>query len=199
MIEPQQRSLVVRLPWSWSSNITEGVAGSGASYSFAINNAYDPNFTGVGAQPLSFDQYSALYARYRVMRVSYDVSFATRTASTCFRVGLFPSASSTLTADVNAWIVQNRAARFRWLGPVSGSNNIARFSGTVDFPDMLGITKTQFDIDMDFSAITGAGPNRTLYLHIFIVGNSGTVAVADYTVALSMLTAFQSPVALGLS
>lgn len=198
-IQAQQRALRVRLPWSWSSNLVEAVAGTGATYSFAVNNCFDPNFTGVGAQPLGFDQYAALFSRYRVLKVRYDVSVGTRTASTCYRMGVFPSASSTLTSDVNAWIIQNSATKFKWVGPTTGSNNVARITGIIDIPNVLGVTKTQFETDMDYSAITSAGPNRTIYLHVFIVGNSGVVAVCDYTVCLWMDVQFQGPVALGLS
>jgi len=198
-VQAQQRSLVVRLPWSWSSNLAEAVAGSGAVYSFAVNNAYDPNFTGVGAQPLGFDQYAALFSRYRVLRVRYEFTVGTRTASTCFRVGVVPSASSTLTSDVNAWIIQNSATKYKWIGNVASGTPVVKIAGTIDMPNILGVTRTQFETDMDFSGITSAGPTRTCYLHAFIVGNSGVVASCDYTVALWMDVQFQSPVTLGLS
>lgn len=35
-------------------------------YTFSTNSLYDPDVTGVGNQPISFDQWSAIYATYRV-------------------------------------------------------------------------------------------------------------------------------------
>lgn len=43
--------------------------GSGtASYLFSCNGLYDPNITGTGHQPLYFDQLTALYNHYKVIR-----------------------------------------------------------------------------------------------------------------------------------
>lgn len=178
--------------------MSEAAAGAGVSYSLAINNAFDPNFTGVGAQPLAFDQYAALFSRYRVIGVKFAISFSNRTAQG-ERCGFFPSAQSTLTADVNAWVVQNDGVRMSWLAPTTGGPSHHEFKGEIDLPKYLGITKREFLTEFDFSAVTSAGPARTLYMHLFTVGNSGTVATSDFTVRLWLLTEFTSPVALGLS
>ncbi len=198
VIQPQQPSLRVILPWSFSSSVGEAVAGAGGIYSLALNNAFDPNFTGVGAQPLSYDQYSALFSRVRVLRVRYAISFAQRTTQP-IRVGFFPSAQSTTTSDVNAWVVQNSFTKMAWLGPNTGGNNVIEFTGTFDMPRILGVNPKEFFSDMDFSALISAGPTRTVYCHMFVVGNSGTLATADFTARLWLEAEFTGPVALGLS
>ena len=180
----QQAAVRVSLPWSWSSNLAEGVAGGGAYYSFAVNSAYDPNFTGLGAQPLGFDQYSALYSRYRVLAVSYDVIFGARSAIP-IRVGLYPSAQSTLPADVNAWPVQNQYAKVDFLGPTTGGNNVARFRGKINLPAVLGITRQEHITEHDFVASTGASPARVAYLHIFttsVAGEENSMSIFKITV-----------------
>lgn len=40
--------------------------GSSAVNVFSTNNLYDPNYTGTGHQPMFFDNYSALYSKYKV-------------------------------------------------------------------------------------------------------------------------------------
>ncbi len=42
---------------------------------FRANSLYDPDATGIGHQPLFFDQLSALYAHYRVTALRYSVKF----------------------------------------------------------------------------------------------------------------------------
>lgn len=42
---------------------------------FRANSLYDPDASGVGHQPLYFDQLAALYARYRVTGLRYSVRF----------------------------------------------------------------------------------------------------------------------------
>ncbi len=194
----QQRAVRVLLPWSWTSNLAEAAAGAGASYSFAINSAFDPNFTGIGLQPLGFDQYSALYGRYRVLGVRYRLLVGTRT-STPIRTGVYPSAQSTLPADVAAWCVQNQWARTKMLGSNTGSDNIADISGKLDVSAVLGVTKQEFVTEHDFSALTSSSPARVAYLHFWINCVGGVVASVDYSMMLWMDVEFIQPVALSLS
>lgn len=39
-----------------------------------MNSLYDPDFTGTGGQPFYFDQLSAVYNRYRVLRAEFSVN-----------------------------------------------------------------------------------------------------------------------------
>lgn len=46
------------------------------------NSAFDPDYTGVGAQPWGFDNYSGLYNYYRCTSSTLKATFYTRTAQT---------------------------------------------------------------------------------------------------------------------
>jgi len=46
------------------------------------NSAFDPDYTGVGAQPWGFDNYSGLYNYYRCTSSTLKATFYTRTAAT---------------------------------------------------------------------------------------------------------------------
>ncbi len=50
---------------------------TGSEYVFRLNSLYDPDLTGTGHQPYGFDQFAALYSRYKVDRVHIDVLFTT--------------------------------------------------------------------------------------------------------------------------
>lgn len=60
---PARRTTVLRYVEDFTLN--PGVATSAVNV-FSINNLYDPNFTGTGHQPMFFDNYAALYSKYRV-------------------------------------------------------------------------------------------------------------------------------------
>lgn len=194
----QQRATRVVLPWSWSASLGETAAGAGGSYTFAINNCFDPNFTGAGSQPLGFDQYAALYGRYRVLSVKFEIVAGNRTALP-EQFGYFTSPQSTLSADPNAWSVQNKSARMTMLSPNTAGPAVAHFRGNADMAGLFGVTRAEFEIEHDFVAATGAGPTRAAYLHLFVRGVSGTIATYDYTIRLWMTTEFSNPVALSLS
>ncbi len=194
----QTPAIRIILPWTWGGSISEATAGTGALYTFAINNLFDPNFTGAGTQPISFDQYSALYARYRVLALRYKVAFAQRTTIPA-RVGLYTSPQSTLPADPNAWCAQNRSAKQAFLGVYTGGNNVAVFNGRINLHDVFGITPQEYKSDQDFSSATGAGPSRVAYMHIWASSVGGVVATTDYTVTFWFESEFMSPIALNMS
>ena len=66
-------------------------------YQFNANSLYDPDRTGTGHQPYSFDWYSLSYQRFRVFRCDYDISFpppmdvsnSTNDWAVMFRNGLY--------------------------------------------------------------------------------------------------------------
>lgn len=191
-------ALRVLLPWVFSGNLSEAAAGVGAFYSFRLNDCFDPNLTGVGLQPIGYDQYAAFYSRYRVLGTRYRVVFSQR-GTTGSRVGLYASAQSTLPASPDAWIVQNRTAKLKLMGPTTGGNNVANFAGKHDLSAIFGVTRNEFLTEHDFSATTGSGPPRQCYMHIHTSGISGVVAACDFTVMLWFEVEFMAPISLSLS
>lgn len=194
----QTPAIRIVLPWTWCGNLSEAAASAGVSYSLGVNNLYDPNFTGAGAQPIGYDQYSALYSRYRAVSVRYRISFAQRTTIPA-RVGLYLSPQSTLPADPNSWTVQNKTAKQAMLGVYTGGNNVANFTGVVNLAELFGITQQEYRADQDFTAGTGSGPARLGFMHIWASSCGGVVATVDYTVSLWFETEMMSPVALNMS
>lgn len=65
--QPIPKQLFNRLKYAESVNVTLNVSGLG-SYIFSCNGMYDPNITGTGHQPMYFDQFSALYDHYTVLK-----------------------------------------------------------------------------------------------------------------------------------
>lgn len=70
--------------------ITINVAvGSSSIYQFSANDCYDPNYTSTGHQPLNYDQYSALYQKWCVVRSNIVVR---------------PVVNGTTSDEIPAWI-----------------------------------------------------------------------------------------------
>lgn len=60
--------------------------GSFQTYAFGANDCYDPNNTGIGHQPLHYDQYSALYQKWMVVSSNIVVRPITSTASSSYEI-----------------------------------------------------------------------------------------------------------------
>lgn len=75
---------------------------TGSQYVFRLNSLYDPDLTGTGHQPYGFDQYAALFNRYKVDKVTVDVIFTTPGGSydmACL-VAIRPPQNSTSLSNV---------------------------------------------------------------------------------------------------
>ncbi len=72
-------TLIRKLPYFTAINIDS--AGAPANHVFSANGCFDPDITGVGHQPLGFDQYMALYDHYKVLSSVITVDFLPATTA----------------------------------------------------------------------------------------------------------------------
>ena len=64
---------IVKMPYCTSLGLNPGPGGV-ISHVFRANSIYDPDYTGVGHQPLTHDQYELFYEEYRVVRAELKVT-----------------------------------------------------------------------------------------------------------------------------
>lgn len=165
----------------WSTNrVNPGVI----TYSdtvFGLNNAFDPEFTGTGHQPRDFDQWSAIYGRYRVLKTLVEVDVRQR-ASHGLTVTLVPSNSSTtlVLADY-----PQELPRAVMLGLTGSNQPPCHHRGVMDNRAILGMTTEEFRGDDTTSALVTAGPAQATYLHVFCAQLDGVTAV-DYEFAIRL-------------
>ena len=65
--QPIPKQLYNRLKYAETINVPIGVGGTG-NYLYSCNGMYDPNITGTGHQPMYFDQFTAMYDHYTVLK-----------------------------------------------------------------------------------------------------------------------------------
>lgn len=194
---PQEPSMRIALRYDAFGALSEASANAGAIYTFRVNSLFDPDLTSAGKQPLGFDQYAAVFNRYRVERVRFDVSFsALDNTVRSVRVGCYPTSSSTLPSDPEAWPAQylSRSQIRTW-----PYGRVARFSGTIPLEKFFGISKKELT-DVDFSAIPSASPVRIAYLHLYMSSIlSGLTGTSSFVINLWFDTEFSDRLPLALS
>lgn len=191
-------ALRVCLPYGETFRMTEAAASVGAYKTFSLNSLYDPNFTGTGVQPLGFDQYAQLYTRYRVHSVRIEVSFANITsASQPLNVGFYCSAQSTLPGTTYSWYLLP-GAKFCQLSPMTGGRDTVTLSAKVNPWSVLGITRSEYLDDMDFSGAMTSNPVRMPFLQIWVRGEA-VAGTGEITVRLWYDAELSQPVALVMS
>lgn len=123
---------------------------------FSGNSAYDPDVTGVGHQPNGFDQFTALYDKYRVMGSSIKIWFvaneSTVAAANCV-VSVAPSTSAGVGTSINLLAEQARA-KVKVMGSYQGRGQIAFLKHYMSTRKLMGISKAKA-ADDDYSGTCG--------------------------------------------
>ncbi len=170
-------------------------AASEAYWDLRTNSLFDPDLTYTGSQPVFFDQWSALYSRYRVLATRVHV-WASNVSGTHLQLAVAPfagsnSTSSYYTEEVAAWR-NSHAAAFNSGGPVAHL--------VVDIhPDRVwGGSAASLLNDDSYVAASSASPGRTSSLAIH-ARSSGTTDSVWISFRMEFVVRFETPTFLTLS
>jgi len=142
-------------------------SGSAGVWLFRLNSLFDPDLTGVGHQPLYYDQLTGIYQYYRVRSTRMHVTFLPLTDDTeltttgPYEVGVSANSTSTFSTTLNTLAEQNNSKvallpRDKSAQPVSIT--------TTYFPQRdLGVSFK----DDTVSSVIGSSPTATYYGCIF--------------------------------
>jgi len=128
--------------------LTEGAAGGGAFQVYRTNDLYDPDFTGVGHQPMYFDQLvssSGPYLNFVVPSAVFHFRFV-NTSNT--PVSLIVHPNNTTSTPASRTVAQERPGAWTMLLSPTGTQG-AHVVKTlrVDNVRMAGIRRSQFESD----------------------------------------------------
>lgn len=150
--------------------VTSGFLGSAffADQCWNANGLFDPDQTGVGHQPLGFDQWSAMYARYLVHRVRYHITVcqASSTSDTTVGVVVLNGQVSALSSTQMQACIEGMRAKFTILGSNQGQPPHV-FRGSVSLAALTGATPERYDGDDRYQAAISANPTELMGVHLF--------------------------------
>jgi hypothetical protein len=141
-------------------------SGALSSYVYNSNGLYDPDQTGTGHQPLGFDQYAAMYSRYRVLRTQYRVTFgnvATNGAAVRCRISHVNGSS----IPVRPAIFETAVGKEIVVGPY-GQPGVVQ--GSFDLTK-LNADPRKYRIDDRFAATVTSNPAEVMYMILSLYPN----------------------------
>jgi hypothetical protein len=181
------------MSYSFTASYTEAAAGAGVFRTFKLNDLFDPDFTGVGTQPVGYDQISNIYSRFRVLKVGIRV-LVMGLSSNAY-VGVYPSSQSTLPASFQAYADQPRGMS----ALVQSGGPTRTFTMTANLWDIFAVTKPEYLNDQDFGHLSTSSPARPCYLQIWLQGLNGVIGSAVFETRFTYLVEVSSPFALNVS
>jgi len=160
-------------------------SGSAAQWLFRLNSLFDPDLTGVGHQPLYFDQLSGIYQYYRIRSTRMHVTFLPLTDDTeltttgPYEVGVGANSTSTFSSTLNTVAEQNNSKVA--LLPRDKSAQPVSLTLTYQPKRDLGVAFT----DDTVSASIGGSPAATYYGAIFAADLNLTSGAVKAVVTLT--------------
>jgi hypothetical protein len=117
-----------------------------------------------------FDQFSALYTKYRVLGARWNITLCNESAGAAV-VAVTPSMSNTIDVDMSANTQQLRAKTLV-LGAINGAGCIKLAKGGCRIAEVWGIPEAAVRMEDDFAAVNTGNPNNVVYLWISTTGVS---------------------------
>lgn len=165
------------------------VAATVSETQWNLNSIFDPNRSGGGHQPLYRDQYSSLYAQFRVYRCDYKIR-ASCNGTVGGTLCVLPNNSSVVLTNIDQ-ACETPGAQLRQFGSVSGDSSVITMSGSVYLPKLNGKSATAYKTDDRTAGSTTADPSEVLSLHVLSI-SSGTPTI-DFVVELNYHVEFFDP------
>lgn len=170
-----QNEAFARLRWTHMVSLNPTTVAL-ATNVYRLNNIYDPDLTGVGTQPMGFDQYANFYAHYEVQAVNMRLTFAgTTTGGTTASLCGYRLQRSSGAPSNREEAMQASDSEYRVLNS-AGSPEPITLRKYANIRKSLGIQPGQETRDL--SAEVTAGPLETLYMSVW-TGNADPDGTQD--------------------
>ncbi len=174
-----------RVTLSYVTNISLTPSGvSAADYVFAGNDVFDPDVTSTGSQPANYDDFSAIYQRYRVWgsRIYWNTANSAAGALDLNTVVVGPRHTSTaLTTRTQQEYFQAQPYTkcFKTIVYTNGAASV-RGSLSMSTQKYFGLSKTQFEGQEDTTALVSTSPAHRWFWHFCITSDDQSSSTLHY-------------------
>lgn len=167
---------ITRLKYNQSFVLTSTL-GSVVSQIFNLNSLFDPDRTGVGHQPMGYDQLTTFYTKYRVFACSWRVNVVQTQASSTSNCIVVPINTATSLTGISQAREQPRAI----YKMVNNANGITTFTGKMFLPNLAGSPVSRYKSDDIYASQTGSSPSELMTLQIIHsdVGSANNTCTFD--------------------
>jgi len=183
-ISPFPPSRSATFKYADATTLTEA-SNAGVFQVFDLGSLYDPDYTGVGHQPMYFDQLVTVngpYRRYRVLSgvVRVKILNASSTVSAICTASLSPYIT-TPSSRIQAAEKPNCVRKD--IMPLGSGGAIADFVIPFTSSVIVGVSKEQFRTEDDYAGSYSSSPSLSAKLIVSIFGLGGNANVyCDYIV-----------------
>nr|UOF79168.1 capsid protein [Cressdnaviricota sp.] len=179
----------------WAQHFQFSLSSSaGVTADFRLNGPYDPLVAAGGTQPYYFDQYTAMYQRYRV----YGCKVTIRACCTCASSNIvWPTMMLTSYCDAApAWSTMDVASTSKGsiLKIVPCNQNSVVISKYFNLPQLSGTAKREYNVAEVFQALCSTLPTRSMNCTVWWQNDASTDITPSYWIHMTYYVKFFDPV-----
>lgn len=166
-----------RLRYVENITMNPGAVGAQAIQYFSANGMYDPYFTGVGHQPLGFDQYMTMYDHFVVTQSKCTAYMHNQETSDTVVLGIFLNDDTNTLAVSTAQQNEQPNTKWRYLSPTGSGGDAGTVTKTFNARKDLGRKSPLSDPQLKGS--TSSNPSEQMYYSIYIGPISSVDSIAQ--------------------
>ncbi len=195
------KSQVVKLRYVDTGLTLDPGVGLISEYVYRANSVFDPDFTGVGHQPMGFDEWANIYNRYTVLgsRITVYNTPATTTNVTPGYFGVVLSANSTPIASYTSIdnLLESKLAGKNWRTAGSTLTQTTRGNSQVvsknfSAKNFFGVTDVNDGTGL--SSVIGGNPTEHAHFGIYAASIDGNNPGSLFlTVMIDYIVQFREP------
>lgn len=154
-------------------NIHSTAVGGLENIVYRGNSVYDPQYSAGGHQPLFFDQYIAVYEKYRVIGSSVRLQI-TNESTQALNVAILPTSTPISLTTFQAVLEQNRSSAIRTVPPSQYLiSTQKRYCST---RQATGATKSEL-YDQDYAGTFNSDPVNLWYWNFYLNSVDNVTAI----------------------
>ena len=192
-INPLDPRIITDLHYCEDVAVTTSAGPGFVNYDWNLNSLFDPNSTGTGHQPRGYDQMTALYNRYRVYYVRWQVTATvTNSADGCL-LAVMPSNN----ASPGTWndVVEQTYGKFKSIDRQDGTT----IYGGISMAQLNGKSPAQYAASDNTGSLVTGSPTEQLILHTAILNTAGAAVTYHINIRLVFDCEFSDPIQLNQS
>jgi len=160
------------------------------SYVLGANGLYDPNITGIGHQPVGFDQMMVFYDHYVVANCKCTVSFLNASTTNAPQVALSLNSTASPVSDPTILAESGFVVR-DWLNLLGTNDSIKTMSLTCNISKFNGVPKTRDNPEL--WGTIASNPSEMSYFNLSIYDVSGGTSTVRFQFMLEFDVWFIEP------
>lgn len=195
---PLGKKFKCRMRYNTSAILDAPLGGLLTDYVIRANSVFDPDFTGVGSQPVGFDQMAAFYDHYTVIGAVIRATFLNQDSNDPQTVGIYVADVGTSEANRNK-ILSNPNCRFTTLGGAASNRGVSTIVYKLNPNKFLGIGSPISNPNTRPQTTTN--PTEQCFFHLFSAGIDGAANPSNVLVNITIdyTVVFTEPKKLDLS